>query len=378
MIIRTFFIFLIFICAGLNAQNLLNNPESIVYDHINDRYLVSNFGDGTIVQIDSNGEQSYFSTTLTRMAALHIYGDTLLVASNLEPYVGLIGFDLNTDEMVLNIPIEGSGLLNDLTSDNEGFVYITDYWDTKVYKVDISAYNYWVFAQEGLEDPNGIIFDEINNRLITTSTIGGIYPLHGVSLSDSTVSVVVDTHISSQDGIARDSNGNYYLSTWYQNACYRFDPEFSEPAELFSDGHSGPADIYCDNYNNLLCIPNFNSNSVEFIPIDLNDADDHEIIEPAILMSNHPNPFNPETVISFQLSGELALDDIAIEIYNLKGQKIRRYSIFSRQLQRTGTDQFSVTWDGTDESNNTVSSGIYYYKLSVGELVSIKKMALLK
>jgi len=95
-------------------------------------------------------------------------------------------------------------------------------------------------------------------------------------------------------------------------------------------------------------------------------------------MSNHPNPFNPETVISFQLSGELALDDIAIEIYNLKGQKIRRYSIFSRQLQRTGTDQFSVTWDGTDESNNTVSSGIYYYKLSVGELVSIKKMALLK
>lgn len=44
------------------AQNLLNNPESVVFDAPRDRYIVSNWGDGSIIQIDSNGTQSYFST----------------------------------------------------------------------------------------------------------------------------------------------------------------------------------------------------------------------------------------------------------------------------------------------------------------------------
>ncbi len=35
------------------TQNLLNQPESMVYDSVNNRYLVSNFGDGCIIQIDS-------------------------------------------------------------------------------------------------------------------------------------------------------------------------------------------------------------------------------------------------------------------------------------------------------------------------------------
>jgi hypothetical protein len=42
------------------AQNLLSNPESVVCDSLQDRYPVSNFGDGSIVQIDPRGNQSYF------------------------------------------------------------------------------------------------------------------------------------------------------------------------------------------------------------------------------------------------------------------------------------------------------------------------------
>jgi len=352
--------------VSLAGQNLLNQPESIVYDQINDRYLVSNFGDGTIVQIDSEGEQSYFSTELTRLAALYIYEDMLLAASNLDPYVGLVGFDLYSDVIAIFIPILGSSLLNDITSDTEGNIYITDYWDTKIYKIDMETQEHWIYAVEGLNDPNGLYFDEINDRLITTSHVTGTYPLHGVSLADSSVSVVIDTYIPSQDGIARDNNGNYYLSSWYYNACYRFDPDFSEPAEMFSSNHSGPADIYCDNVNNLLCVPNFNSNSVEFIPIDLNNGDEVEIPEPVIELSNFPNPFNPSTTISFTINSESA----DLEIFNIKGQKIIQYSIFNNQS--------SITWDGTDDNGAEVPAGLYFYTITSNKVTKTKKMILLK
>jgi sugar lactone lactonase YvrE len=395
--------------ASCFTQNLLNQPESIVYDQINDRYLVSNFGDGSIVAINNVGEQSYFSTELTRLAALYIYEEMLLAASNLDPYVGLVGFDLNTDEMILFIPIFESALLNDITSDNQGYVYITDYWDTKIFKVDIQNQNYWIYAVDGLQDPNGIIFDEINNRLITTSTFSGTWPLLEVSLADSSVNVLVNTYISSQDGLARDNEGNYYFSSWYYNACFRFDPQFSEPAEIFSENHSGPADIYCDNVNNLLCIPNFNSNTVELIPIDLIVAEDVEIPEAEIEMCNYPNPFNPSTVISFQVSDVRGQQDVELGIYNIKGQKIKTYKLndimpvtLSEVEGPTGipdipnslpfdsaqgdrvwesrsiSNQYSITWNGTDNNGNEVPSGVYFYKISTNKVEKTKKMILLR
>jgi len=47
-------------------QNLLNNPESVVYDQSRCRYLVSNWGDGNIIAIDSLGIQTYFNTEMRR------------------------------------------------------------------------------------------------------------------------------------------------------------------------------------------------------------------------------------------------------------------------------------------------------------------------
>ncbi len=52
------------------AQNLLNNPESVVFDQENNRYLVSNWGNGDLIEIDSFQEQRPFSTILNRVAGL--------------------------------------------------------------------------------------------------------------------------------------------------------------------------------------------------------------------------------------------------------------------------------------------------------------------
>lgn len=63
--------------------------------------------------------------------------------------------------------------------------------------------------------------------------------------------------------------------------------------------------------------------------------------------------------------------DIEIVIFNLKGQKIKQYSIISSQS--------SIIWDGTNDNNQPVSSGIYYYQLQVGnEIIVTEKCLLLK
>jgi len=94
-----------------------------------------------------------------------------------------------------------------------------------------------------------------------------------------------------------------------------------------------------------------------------------ETIEPAITLSAFPNPFNPSTTISFQYSNDQN-QQIQIEIYNLKGQRIREYSILNSQS--------SIVWDGTDSNNSPVTSGIYFYKLKAGNREIIKKMMLVK
>ncbi len=90
-------------------------------------------------------------------------------------------------------------------------------------------------------------------------------------------------------------------------------------------------------------------------------------------LSNYPNPFNPSTTISFNLQEE---GEIKLEIYNIKGQKVKTLIAFPNGGLGT---RDSVTWNGTDENNQPVSSGIYFYKLNVnGKTEAVKKCLLLK
>jgi hypothetical protein len=88
---------------------------------------------------------------------------------------------------------------------------------------------------------------------------------------------------------------------------------------------------------------------------------------------NYPNPFNPSTTISFETTN---LNELSrIEIYNIKGQKIKTFPINS------STDQpiNSVIWNGTDQHDKPVSSGIYYYVLKQrGKILKTRKMILMK
>ncbi len=96
-----------------------------------------------------------------------------------------------------------------------------------------------------------------------------------------------------------------------------------------------------------------------------------EYILSKIPIVNYPNPFNPTTTISFSILEESQVD---ISICNIKGQKIKTLT-----NEKYSNGKHSIVWNGDDEYGETVSSGIYFYKLEVnGHTEGLKKMLLLK
>ncbi len=94
------------------------------------------------------------------------------------------------------------------------------------------------------------------------------------------------------------------------------------------------------------------------------------------LIGNYPNPFNPSTTISFSLTTEFT-ENTELIIYNIKGQKIKTFDVILSP--ESSLKKGSVTWNGTDENDQPVSSGIYFYKLKSGNIFSeTKRMLLLK
>jgi hypothetical protein len=89
-----------------------------------------------------------------------------------------------------------------------------------------------------------------------------------------------------------------------------------------------------------------------------------------ILSQNYPNPFNPDTKINFQLPMS---SHITLRIINSVGQEI---AILANKCFEAG--HHTVSWDGLDKNDNRVASGVYYYQLSIGDFLNIKKMILLR
>lgn len=87
-------------------------------------------------------------------------------------------------------------------------------------------------------------------------------------------------------------------------------------------------------------------------------------------LSNYPNPFNPETSISFNLE---KASFVSIDIFNVKGQKIKTLT-----SSKFSVGQHTIVWDGKDDHQSSVSSGIYIYQLKSDNFSATRKMILLK
>jgi len=105
-------------------------------------------------------------------------------------------------------------------------------------------------------------------------------------------------------------------------------------------------------------------------PTDVDDPEDLILPGKFSLKQNWPNPFNPSTEISFTLPRAA---NIKLKIYNILGQSVID---LVDGFYEAGTH--SKSWNGKDSKGKFVSTGIYFYRLNVGQYTETRKMVLLK
>lgn len=103
----------------------------------------------------------------------------------------------------------------------------------------------------------------------------------------------------------------------------------------------------------------------------LSPEDMDNIVPPEFsLRQNYPNPFNPTTTIAYSLP---EANQVRIDIYNVKGQLVK--SLLNKDME---AGLHSIIWNGRDMNNQSVASGIYFYRLSSPSMTQTKRMLLMK
>ncbi len=89
-----------------------------------------------------------------------------------------------------------------------------------------------------------------------------------------------------------------------------------------------------------------------------------------ILNPNYPNPFNPETTISFHVPDQIS---VKVAIYDELGQLVT--TLLNAEVQ---PGYHLLKWDGTDNTGRRAADGVYFYRMEADEFVQSRKMLLLR
>jgi len=118
---------------------------------------------------------------------------------------------------------------------------------------------------------------------------------------------------------------------------------------------------------------NYNDLMIDNVSISRSSESDDNVMlasPQTVLKANYPNPFNPETTITYSLK---EAGFVEIQIFNLKGQLVKS---LVRDSKAAG--EHRVIWNGKDEAGNLVGSGIYLCNLKSGAINLSRKMIMAK
>ena len=93
------------------------------------------------------------------------------------------------------------------------------------------------------------------------------------------------------------------------------------------------------------------------------------------LLSNYPNPFNPETWIPYQLSKPAK---VTIAIYNMRGVVVGEIKLEHQAAGIYHNRSHAAHWDGRNAFGERVANGVYFYTLTAGDFTATRKMLIRK
>jgi len=244
------------------SDTILMTPESVIYDRKRDILYITNLnfeprkkdGNGFISRMDLSGKITdlRWIEGLSSPKGMAIVGDTLFAADVDE----IVLMDINKGEIIRKIPVAGGLMLNDIASDAEGDIYISDTDANKIHKYSKGELSDWL--TEGLNGPNGLYSEK--DRLLVASQ-GGM-DFAAIDLKTKNRTLITDS-INRGDGIVFTGVDGYYIVSDWEGEIFQVSRDNSKASLLRTkEMQSNTADMEYIEELKLLLVPTFFKNTI--------------------------------------------------------------------------------------------------------------------
>jgi hypothetical protein len=265
----------------------LKNPESVVYAPKQDVLFVSNI-EGKPDQKDQNGFISKVSplngsivelnwiTGFNAPKGMAVYDNGSSSKLYVSDITDLVEIDIESGKIINRFNAPGSAFLNDVVSDDQGNIYVSDTITNTIYKQDVNAkdsnntsFQVWLQSPQ-LEGPNGLHVDNTKNRLIVASLGDMSKPgagIEAVDLGNKTISSLGEKNTTSPfgglDGIESDVKEiRYYVTDNPAGKIFTVNANGTGYTNLVDLHTSGTADLGFIPNQDVIVIPLMQDNKV--------------------------------------------------------------------------------------------------------------------
>jgi len=335
--------------------DFIDAPESVAFDFEHQRYLISSCHYNAIVAMGkTTHEQEIFIENINEPLGNWILNGLLYTSTG----NFLKGYDLETREEVFSVNIVCLQHLDGITSDDNGFLYVVD-TGGKIHKVNPETGETTCIVSSGLTQwVQDCVYDKFNNRLLSVGYVNNA-PIQAIDLTTYEVTTATETPFGKYDGITIDQFGNVYLASHYSpGKIIKYLADFSA-YEVISSGHSEPAGLDYNQFDNVLAVPNFSGDKVDFIPITVTGYEGKGLLDSPLKIFPNPNEGK------FSIKIEIILNEIVqFNIVNSMGMKV-----YSGKVQANNTSHISNYFDFSD-----LPQGLYFLKFEDSHFPSTEKI----
>lgn len=273
---------------GLKTPNIvftitegIAHPESAIYYPVNDAIFVSNIVSGNPVETKRLGNISKYTSEGKLIASpwisglkapkgMTILGNYLYVSDVNE----VVQINIRQGKIVKTVKVPGAKFLNDVTSDKEGNVYISDMMTDTIHIWDKKGVRVWLKSPE-LRSPNGLYSDGKAHILLAswgnpidpiTFETRSLGALSSLALKYSNDVITEEKSFRGNlDGITADKAGNLWISDWMNGDIYKVE-KVGKSQKMYNLSQ-GVADITFAKELNLLLVPQMNESKVMAIKV---------------------------------------------------------------------------------------------------------------
>jgi sugar lactone lactonase YvrE len=244
------------------SDNTLRTPESVLFDQERNVLYVSNInqnskdgkdGDGFISRLRPDGEidQLYWVSGLNDPKGMALHNNILYVADMDE----IVAIATQTGSVLARHKADKAQMLNDVTVDNAGNVYVSDSRQGAIYLFRNGRVSHWLDTKR--ERPNGLLYD--NNRLIVASFNTGKVRFLDIERKEFTDWT---EKIPSADGVVRVGAEGYLVSNWNGEIYFVNNAGRNWKVLDTKNKKINATDIYYSEEQGLLYVPTFYDNRV--------------------------------------------------------------------------------------------------------------------